>query len=348
VDRPLAPGLHVQTDAVPLTQARLLADDLDAQLCATDQEADDLLAELAEFPPLDVEGVALVRDLGERLIAARRIVERTVDRAAVDVSERLAAVGAGVAVHPATVRERAAAVVAAREALRRAEDDLEAMEATAAADEAAVVARLDRMAELAPVTSGDTPASVHAPRRRRGFFRRFSRSSRGRRDEQDTSESTSLLQQMAVSTDEAFGARRAVEARSDQLVSLQAERIRAQEQVRVAERAWQDLAGGDAVEDVDTVVLRFDPQHQEARDVAQDAVGVRAVSSLLDHATARWEEGWRSLGLDPPKPVEDGWIEHLVGRMDRPIVLVAGAVDRAERLVQAAPAVPVLVVEPAS
>jgi len=349
VDQPLAPGLHVHTDAVPLTQARLLADELEAQLCTTEQEADDLLSELVAFPPLDAEGIVLVRELGERLVAARRIVERTVERAAVDVSERLAAIGAGVAIHPTTVRERAAGVVATRDELRRAEDDLEAAVAAATADEAAAVATLDRMAGLAPVTTGDVPAGDEAPPgRRRGFFRRFGRAARNRRYEQDTTESTSLLQQMAVTTDEAFGARRAVEARSDQLVHLHARRDRAQEDARVAERAWDELAGGDAVEDVETVVQRFDPQHEEARDVAQDAVGVRAVSSLLDRATARWEEGWRSLGVDPPKPVDDDWIEHLAGRMVRPIVLVGDAVGHGERMVRAAPAVPVLVVEPAS
>ena len=79
-----------------------------------------------------------------------------------------------------------------------------------------------------------------APKRRRFGL---TRGGRARRYEEDTSESTSLLQQVAAATDEAFGARRATEARSGLLLLLQAQRDRAEEDVRVAERSWRDLAG---------------------------------------------------------------------------------------------------------
>jgi hypothetical protein len=150
---------------------------------------------------------------------------------------------------------------------------------------------------------------------------------------------------MAASTDEAFGARRATEARSDLLVLLQAQRDRAEEDLRVAERSWSDLAGDDAVEDVEAVVRRFDPQHEEARAVAQDAVGVRAASTLLARALERWEQGWRSLGVEPAPVADEAWVQRLAERMARPIVLVGEAAERGAPLVAAAPAAPVVVVE---
>ena len=132
---------------------------------------------------------------------------------------------------------------------------------------------------------------------------------------------------MAAATDEAFGVRRATEARADLLLLLVAQRDRAAEDVRVAHRAWHDLAGESDVEDVEDVVRRFDPQLEEAREVAQEAVGVRAVSTLVERATARWAEGWRSLGEEPPESVDHEWVESLARRMTRPVVLVAAATD---------------------
>jgi len=191
----------------------------------------------------------------------------------------------------------------------------------------------------APVV--EVPA-VEAPRRR--WWHRLGLG-RARLEVEDTSESTSLLQQMAASTDEAFGARRATAARADLLVLLQTQRDRAEEQVRSAEGAWRDLAGDDAVEDVELVVLRFDPQHQEARDVAQHAVGVRAVAPLLDRALASWADGWRALGAEPPAEVDHDWVDAMLERLGRPVVLVGDAVDGLDPLAAAAPAAPLVVVE---
>lgn len=343
VDEPLAPGLHVLTDAEPLTRAKQLAADLQGDLCATCQEADDLLAELTAFPPLDADGILVVRRLSDRVAAAQRIAERTLERAAVDVGERLAAVGSGVAVHPATVRDRAAAVVSAREALEQAEVRL--ADARTEGELAATTA-LEPRPVVATAPVAEAPSDGKPPRRRRrlfGFGRR-----RDARDEEDTSESTSLLQQMAASTDEAFGARRAIQARSDLLVLLEAQRDRAQEVVRVAERSWAELAGDDQVEDVDVVVRRFDPQYEELREMARDAVGVRVAATLVRRAVEHWEEGWRTLQVPAPESIDHEWVVRLADRMARPVVLVDEAVGWAERIARRAPAAPVLAVEPAS
>ena len=339
---PLAPGLQVHVDDDPLARAGRLAGELDADLCTTVQDAEDLLTRLAEFPPLTEEEIRLVERSSERVAAAHRIVERSLDRAAHDVSGRLAAVGTGVAIHPTAVRQRAAAVLAARDALGAAKERLETARADAEAEEAAALARVGNM------TAGSSGGAIDdepAPKRRRfGFTRR----GRARRYEEDTSESTSLLQQVAAATDEAFGARRATEARSGLLLLLEVQRARAEEDVRVAERSWSDMAGSDSVEDVERVVQRIDPQYQSAREVAQDAAGVRAAATLVDRATQRWDETWRSLGYPAPDLEEADWVTRMADRLTRAVVLVAGAVDVSDRLVAAAPAAPVLVVKPAS
>ena len=87
----------------------------------------------------------------------------------------------------------------------------------------------------------------------------------------------------------------------------------------------------DSVEDVERVVQRFDPQHQAAREVAQDAAGVRAAATLVDRATRAVGGDVAQLGYPAPDLERRG-----LGRRGwpigsrAPVVLVGGAVD-AER-----------------
>ena len=62
-------------------------------------------------------------------------------------------------------------------------------------------------------------------------------------------------------------------------------------------------------------------------------------------AVERWEEWWRTHGVDPAPAADDPWVEQLAERMARPIVVVAEATTREDGLVDAAPAAPVVVVE---
>ncbi len=340
-ERTFGPGLHVERDGQPLVRAQQLAQALGGRLCTSVEEADVLLGDLASLPPLPAEALGVLGALAERVAAAERIVERTVDRAAEAVGERLAATGMGMAIHPSAVRERAATVIAAREAALAAEDRLRAGQAEAEEAQAAALAALaagsDGAERSAVASTLDEP-----PARRRRFFS-FRRT---REPMEDTSESTSLLQQVAAATDEAFGQRVASAAREDHLLLLRAQRDRAMEDVRVAERAWRDLAGDDPVEDVEAVVRRFDPQHQDAVVVAQETVGVRAVGTLLTRALERWSEGWRSVGFEEPA-VEPAAMAGVVARSAGAVVLAGRAVERADAIVVAAPAAPVVAVEPA-
>jgi hypothetical protein len=129
---------------------------------------------------------------------------------------------------------------------------------------------------------------------------------------------------------------------------LRAQRARAEEDLRVAERAWQDLAGDDPVEEVEAVVRRLDPQHEDSVEVARDTVGVRAAMTLLERARERWEETWRAFGFDPPASADPVAMASMSARLTRTIVLVGGAVDNAEVLALAAPAAAVVAVEPSS
>jgi hypothetical protein len=335
------PGLHLHVDARPLKRAQQLADGLGARLCTTTNEADILIDDLSTLPPLDADALAILGALADRVATAERIVGRTVDRAAEAVGERLAKTGSGIALHPTAVRERAATVVTAREGAAAAEERLRTAEAEVERARAEDAARPEPEPEPSAPTPLPVTSALDEPPARRwwqvGLRRRGA-------EVEDTSESTSLLQQMAATTDEAFGARRAAVARNDQLLLLRAQRDRAMEEVRVAERAWRDLAGDDPVEDVEAVVRRFDPQLEEARDVALETVGVRAVSSLLDRALTQWSEGWQSCGFDEPT-VEPAEMGALAARSMRAVVLAGGAVERADEIVKTAPAAPVLAVE---
>jgi hypothetical protein len=339
--RTFGPGLHVERDPRPLVRAQELAQIVAGRLATDRAEADALLGDLATLPPLPADALSVLGALADRVCAAQRIVDRTVERAAEAVGERLGA-GRGMAIHPSAVRERAATVLAAREAAAAAEERLRTAQADA---EAARVRAAEALTSLAVRSSA--PSSVAStvdepPARRRRFFS-FRRS---REVAEDTRESTSILQQVAAVTDEAFGQRVAAAARDDNVLLLRAQRDRAMEDVRVAERAWRDLAGDDPVEDVEAVVRRFDPQHQDALGVARETVGVRAASTLLTRAVDRWEEGWRSLGFAEPA-VDPTAMGSVIARSAAPVVLAGSALDRADAIVAAAPAAPVLTVESA-
>jgi hypothetical protein len=166
-------------------------------------------------------------------------------------------------------------------------------------------------------------------------------------DAVDREQASTLLAEVSASTDDLFGARRLSRDLADRTALLESTRNRAEEEVRVAERGWQELAGADAdVADVEAVVKRLDPQHEDAQLVAAETVGVRATDVVLHQFRQRWLAFWRELGLSAPDPaVGERAVDELTARLGRPIVLVGPAAVRGPELARAAPAAPVVVLE---
>src|SRR4051794_24246636 len=109
----LGPGVHVYPAMAALEHAGRLATELRADLCTTTAEADALFDARRAMPVLSADDLDELRALAARVVTADRIVAETRVRAAVDVAERLAETGAGMAVHPVTIRERADALLRA-------------------------------------------------------------------------------------------------------------------------------------------------------------------------------------------------------------------------------------------
>lgn len=377
----LGPGLHVLREVEPLKRAGPMAAQLSGDLCATLPQADATLAERTELPPVDATTLATLQGLARRLVRADRIAARTRARAVSDVEHRLAATGAGLAVHPTTIRERASAVDAARTELATAQRALDEHAGhVVAAEERARAEAAEAAARAAAPAVADRSAHAAFSGRYRaiglllaGFGLALLLLSLGVAlwaallpplatslvalrllgphedddDVKDRREASSLLSQVGASTDELFGARRVARELEEQLALLEARRGRAEEDLRVAERAWHDLAGeGVDVSELEEVVRRFDPQHEDARVLADETVGVRTMGVVLHHVEQRWLAFWRELGLPAPAAADgEAAVRDLVTRVSRPIVLVGPAIERAEELALAAPAAPVVVLE---
>lgn len=376
----LGPGLHVLREIEPLKRAGPMAAQLRGDLCATLPQADATLAERAALPTVDATTLATLQGLARRLARADRIAARTRARAVSEVEHRLAATGAGLAVHPTTIRERASAVDVTRAELAAAQRALDEHGAQLlAAEEQAQAEAAEAAARAAAPAVDDRSAQVASGRNRAvglliaGFgvalvllaldvalwaallppliaalvALRLLRPHEDADDAEDRREASSLLSQVSASTDELFGARRAARELEEQLALLEARRGRAEEDLRVAERAWHDLAGeGVDVSELEEVVRRFDPQHEDARVLADETVGVRTVEVVLHHVEQRWLAFWREVGLDAPAAADgEAAVRDLVARVSRPIVLVGPAIERAEDLAIAAPAAPVVVLE---
>lgn len=377
----LGPGMHVLREAEPLKRAGTMAAQMRAELCATLPQADATLADRSTLPPLDTRTLGTLRVLAQHVARAERMADRTRERAVVEVGHRLSGVGAGLAVHPDTIRDRAAAVEAARAELVAAERAIAEHEAAMAVpEEAEVVSRVatsDDELTLGHQQPHEASLRVRRSRAIGAIVASFGlvllvvaldllplwaalllplaaslwaiRYLKPGADDFDAAdgreETSSFLADVSAATDELFGARRASQEVAAQAALLDAARGRAEEDVRVAERAWHELAGPDVdVADVQAVVQRFDPQHEDARVLAAETVGVRAAEAVVHQFRQRWVALWREIGLPIPT-ASDGEqaVTDLAARVGRPIVLVGPATVRGADLARVAPAAPVVV-----
>jgi hypothetical protein len=380
-----------------------MAAQMRAELCATLPQADATLADRAALPPIDLTTLTTLQVLARRVARAERIAVRTRERAVADVSRRLAGADAALAIHPTTIRERAAAVDEARAALTGTERALaeheaeaEAAERTGAsaggddppgADPADVGIDAPAGSEGGPVDATEPssapsgtppdPASMKAHRSRAlgtivaafglamvvlgiglvplwaalllplaaSLWAMRHLRPRDEEDAADRQEASHRLAEIGATADQLFGARRAGQELADRGALLRASRDRAEEELRVAERAWHELAGaGVDVSELEEVVKRFDPQHEDARLLAGETIGVRTAEVVLHQFRQRWLAFWRELGLAAPDAAHgEQAVDELGARLGRPIVLVGPATARGAELARVAPAAPVVV-----
>lgn len=383
-------GLHVLREAEPLKRAGTMAVSLRADLCVTLDQADTALRERSGLPRLDVEMVRLLESLARSVARAQRISNRTRERAVVEVGQRLAGIGSGLAVHPATIRDRASVVEASLAALadiaqavvdhqieaERVKAELEA--AAAAADAQAEQSAVRRLAEQTNRVRtflrarqsralGSVVAAFGAGLVLLGFgvslwaallptlgsslwathyLRPVDVDLDDDEELQARQQASELLSMVAMSTNGASSGTHGHE-QEEALARVITERDLAAERVRVAQRSWEDLAGeGVDIAELEEVVRRFDPQHEDARLLAGETVGVRTTEVVLRQILERWDACWRELGLDSPSPEwGEEAVQELIARIGRPIVLVGPATARGEELVRVAPTAPVVVIQ---
>lgn len=382
----LGPGIHALSDEDPLARASTMAVELSADLCVTTDQADSVLASRSALPRVDAELLATARSLAKRLARAERIAARTRERAALEMGERLASSAGGLAVHPSTIRERAAAVERAQASVADAEQALRDHEADMAAFDSKVEVEISLAAERAdqedrhrrtehrrrtddaarrtrirtvvillaaivvaatllaakmPWWSAALPAVLAVVWALNGLRSRGG----GDDDIEGRLEASTLLSQVGATADELFQSRRAESELGQQASLLEARRDRALEELRVAERSWWELAGDDVgIDRLDEVVRRYDPQHEDARILAAETVGVRTTEAVVRQFEERWQALWDKLGRPVPPAVDaEAAADALVGELARAIVLVGDATTRGDALAEVAPAATIVV-----
>lgn len=369
------PGLHRVAAADPAARAVELVEEQGGRLCRTAADLDAVVAELEPLGGLDDQVLAELADLTRRWTKLSEVSDRTRQRV-VAAAGRRAAPG-GLAVHPDTVRERARRLEDARSALLEAERAVAAHQA----------ATEEKPPPAAEATTDPDPVLVRAVGTSTGLRVRRNQAMgvvlaafglglillalavlplwavlmvplvaslwalrHLRPQEVDDSyeeEAASLLSEVGAFTDEHAGTRRETQEREAEAARLGAARSRAEEEVRLAERSWWDLAGpGVDPRDVDQVVRRFDPGLLGAEHLAGEAVGVRATDAALARLAERWSSRWEGLGLEVP-PLDEGGaaVEAVAARRRQLVVLVGEVAVLAEDVAKQVPWATVVVVE---
>ena len=283
---------------------------------------------------MDAQTLHELRRLADELGRAERIRSRTEVGLTEQLSQRLSN-GSTVSIHPESIREAGAAVIAAEAELRHAE------EALAQAGDEPVAAP----SQQPPMTHEDLPTSVDvaASEDRRGTFvvaavvlilvgaavlllalggppiasvalvavaigAAFVLTVRGRRERQDTaavSERSSALASATAHITLAEDDAHTRELRGrwlDNKLGLEMAVERVGERTRSARRHWESLAGpGADPYDIDGVLRARDPQYELLGVATKASPTVRTANALHRKAVARWRIAWAGLGHpDPP------------------------------------------------
>lgn len=373
------PGLHHLRASDPSARAAALAEELGGRVCRTAAELDAALAEAVVPVPVDDAAIRDLARTARRWASLSQAADRTRRRVVAAAGQRLAP--GALAVHPETVRDRARRLEAARARLLDAEQAL-AAHVTAApvpggrATDAPVVD--DHPSGAAAPPSGEHVGSWLRARRNQALGAMLAsfgiatillassalplwaallvpflaslwalRHLRPVAPTPSDDDGSSRLAQVGAYTDELFGARRAAQEHEARRARLAAARSGAEEELRLADKAWTDLAGPGvdpgAVEDV---VRRFDPGLGGAEDLVGESASVRATEAALGRLVERWAAGWTALGLPVP-PIGEGEaaVRAVAAGPTHAIVLVGEVAARAEEVAARVPTAPVVVVE---
>ena len=342
-----SPALHVQTELDPARSERRCSRRSSAPSCAPrSSRSTQLIAERQPLPPLDADALERLRRLTARVAAAQRIVDGTVDRAAVEVGERLPPAA------PAWPSTRAPSAIGPRRSSPPG----------AAAVAAARGAGPRRRRPATPIAGRVAPGAGASSRRAApSLVATRSTTSRPRRAGAGSSASSAAVArsrawrtQRVHQPPAAGGGRPPIRpsapgapapAREDSLVLLSVQRDRAHEDVRVAERMWSDLAGDEASTTSRRSCAASTRSTRTRSRWRRRRSGCGRCRPCCNRALDEWDEGWRSLGRRAAGVGRSGG-DRRPGRSRwrRPVVLV-GRRRRAsaDEVVAAAPAAPVVV-----
>ena len=310
----LAVGARVDevTATDPEAAAEAIALDQGAELVADETEAAAAVTARRAAAALDVRGIAELRRLADALDRTERIRART-ERGVHDGLAQRVARTSGLALHPSSIRDAAAAVVDAEAALAYPTEPIEADPGAGAAGRGraprvlavgvalAVIAwcaalLLALAGAAVPVAlavgAGGSLLALGATRRRRR-------------------PPSAALARAPVASREANGARAL-------------ERTRAEERLRSAQRHWERLVGPRAdPHDLDAVLRLHDPQLDFGA-ADETSPTIRAVSAVERRAAARWRVAWARLGYDdaPARDRVEDELDRLRAGAARPVVVV--------------------------
>jgi hypothetical protein len=289
-------------------------------------------------PSIDDATLHELRRLAGELGRAERIRSRTEVSLTEQLTQRLSN-GSTVSIHPTSIREAGAAVVAAEAELADAEQALAQVGDEPVAEPA----------EPAPVTFEDLPSAVEEAdsTRRRGnlvvvavvlillgaavvllavgappvaaggvavlaLAAGLVLTVRGRRERDDTvavSERSSALASATAHITLAEDDARTRELRGrwlDNKLGLQMAVDRVGERARSARRHWESLAGPEADPyDIDLVLRARDPQYELLGAATKASPTVRTANALHRAAAARWRIAWAGMGYPDPPTLDD-------------------------------------------
>jgi len=374
VDSPrerLGAGIH-HVDAATVEAVVRARPPATVRRCTTDGDLDAVLAHPPT--PVSIDRISALEALAARVRRVRETVDRTRQRVRADAEARLAS-GTALAVHPETVRARADAVVRAREAVVEAERALARLQVERAAPSpvaathqrperrrggrgaAALRVRRNRAVGSVVASFGlallllaldvlPLWAALLVPLAASVVALRLLGGGSGEGEEADGEDDgapSSLLAEV-----DAFTGARPLDPAGERR-RLEAQRTLAEEELRLAERAWHDLAGPDAdVADLDAVLRRFDPQLDALEQVVAESVSVRAVASAAEQLGEAWRAAWAELGLPAPDPDGAALSTALQALTAGPTVVLGGTLAaRAAEVVTHLPTATVLVVQDA-